>query len=75
LGRRRDAGPCRRDGDGATSESRGRGERKRHRTIDFDGGEPAATTFTPLLPATNTVRFGGADGTALRLPVSAAGSP
>jgi hypothetical protein len=53
----------------------GRGERKRHRTIDFDGGEPAATTFTPLLPATNTVRFGGADGTTLRLPVSAASSP
>jgi putative CocE/NonD family hydrolase len=44
-------------------------------TIQFDGQAPAASTFTPLLPATNTVRFGGADGTALRLPVSGASLP
>ncbi len=39
-------------------------------TIDFNGSEPAATSFVPLLPATNTVRFGGADGSALLLPVA-----
>jgi uncharacterized protein len=44
-------------------------------TIDFNGQAPAASTFTPLAPATNTVRFGGADGTSLRLPVSEASSP
>jgi uncharacterized protein len=44
-------------------------------TIDLDSQVPAASTFTPLLPATNTVRFGGADGTSLRLPVSSASSP
>ena len=44
-------------------------------TIDFNGQAPAASTFTPLAPATNTVRFGGADGTSLRLPVSEATSP
>jgi putative CocE/NonD family hydrolase len=44
-------------------------------TIDFNGQAPAASSFTPLLPATNTVRFGGMDGTSLRLPVSGASSP
>jgi uncharacterized protein len=44
-------------------------------TIDFDSSEPADTTFTPLLPATNTVRFGGADGTSLELPISSANVP
>jgi putative CocE/NonD family hydrolase len=39
-------------------------------TIDFNGSAPAASTFVPLLPATNTVRFGGTDGTSLLLPVS-----
>jgi hypothetical protein len=44
-------------------------------TIDLDSQAPAASSFTPLAPATNTVRFGGTDGTALRLPVSGASSP
>jgi predicted acyl esterase len=44
-------------------------------TIDFNGQAPAASTFTPLAPATNTVRFGGTDGTSLRLPVSGTSSP
>lgn len=44
-------------------------------TIDFNGQAPAASTFAPLAPATNTVRFGGTDGTSLRLPVSGASSP
>jgi putative CocE/NonD family hydrolase len=44
-------------------------------TIEFNGQAPAASSFTPLLPATNTVRFGGADGTALRLPISGASTP
>jgi putative CocE/NonD family hydrolase len=42
-------------------------------TIDFNGGTPAATSFVPLPPATNTVRFGGADGSALLLPVAPSG--
>jgi hypothetical protein len=44
-------------------------------TIDFNGQAPAESSFTPLAPATNTVRSGGADGTSLRLPVSEASSP
>jgi putative CocE/NonD family hydrolase len=44
-------------------------------TIDFDSSEPADTTFTPLLPATNTVRLGGSDGTSLQLPISSATLP
>jgi hypothetical protein len=44
-------------------------------TIDFNGRAPAASSFTPLVSATNTVRFGGTDGTSLRLPVSGASSP
>jgi uncharacterized protein len=39
-------------------------------TLDFNGSAPATSSFVPLLPATNTVRFGGEDGTALLLPVS-----
>ncbi len=39
-------------------------------TIDFDGSEPAASSFESLSPATNTVRYGGTDGTSLLLPVS-----
>jgi uncharacterized protein len=44
-------------------------------TIDFNGQSPAESSFTPIAPATNTVRFGGVDGTSLRLPVSGASSP
>ena len=44
-------------------------------SIDLDSGEPADSTFMPLLPATNTVRFGGPDGTSLQLPVSSASVP
>ena len=44
-------------------------------TIEFDSSEPAGSTFVPLLPATNTVRFGGSDGTSLQLPISSAGIP
>jgi putative CocE/NonD family hydrolase len=39
-------------------------------TLDFNGTEPATSSFVPLPPATNTVRFGGMDGTSLMLPVS-----
>ena len=39
-------------------------------TLAFDGSAPATSTFVPLLPATNTVRFGGEDGTSLTLPVA-----
>jgi putative CocE/NonD family hydrolase len=39
-------------------------------TIDFNGTAPATSSFVPLPPATNTVRFGGTDGTSLLLPVS-----
>ena len=39
-------------------------------TLDFNGSAPATSSFAPLLPATNTVRFGGEDGTSLTLPVS-----
>jgi putative CocE/NonD family hydrolase len=42
-------------------------------TIDFNGREPAASSFVPLPPATNTVRFGGTDGSSLLLPVAPAG--
>ena len=42
-------------------------------TIDFNGHEPAASSFVALLPATNTVRFGGTDGSSLLLPVAPAG--
>jgi putative CocE/NonD family hydrolase len=40
-------------------------------TIDFNSGDPAATTFAPLTPATNTVRLGGTDASSLLLPVAA----
>jgi len=43
-------------------------------TLDFKGSDPASSTFAPLLPATNTVRYGGADGTSLSIPVSTGGS-
>ena len=39
-------------------------------TIQFNGSAPAASSFVPLLPATNTIRFGGADGSTLLLPVA-----
>lgn len=42
-------------------------------TIDFDSTEPADTSFVPLPPATNTVRFGGTDGSSLLLPVAPSG--
>ena len=44
-------------------------------TIAFNGSEPATSSFGPLPPAINTVRYGGTDGTSLLLPVSAAPSP
>jgi putative CocE/NonD family hydrolase len=40
-------------------------------TIGFNGASPASSTVVPLSPATNTVRFGGTDGTGLLLPISA----
>jgi hypothetical protein len=39
-------------------------------TLDFNGSAPATSSFVPLLPATNTVGFGGGDGTSPLLPVS-----
>jgi predicted acyl esterase len=41
-------------------------------TIDFNGSEPANSSFVPLPPATNSVRYGG---TSLLLPVSTGASP
>jgi putative CocE/NonD family hydrolase len=38
-------------------------------TLTLDEADPAASGFTPIAPGTNTVRFGGADGTSLLLPV------
>jgi predicted acyl esterase len=38
-------------------------------TIDFNGAAPANSTVVPLPPATNTVRFGGPDGSSLMLPI------
>jgi len=38
-------------------------------TLALDPSDPAASPFTPLPPATNTVRFGGRDGTSVLLPV------
>lgn len=38
-------------------------------TLELDPSDPAASPFTPLPPATNTVRLGGRDGTSLLLPV------
>ena len=42
-------------------------------TLKFDGSEPAASSFEPLPPATNTVRFGGLDGSSLLLPLAPGG--
>jgi hypothetical protein len=40
-----------------------------------DPSDPlAGSSFTPLPPATNTVRYGGADGTTLLLPVLGGGA-
>ncbi|MFL5519217.1 MAG: CocE/NonD family hydrolase, partial [Gemmatimonadales bacterium] len=39
-------------------------------TIAFNDSAPATSAFVPLLPATNTVRYGGEDGTSLTLPVA-----
>jgi putative CocE/NonD family hydrolase len=39
-------------------------------TIDFNGSAPATSSFVPLPPATNTVRYGGTDGSSLVIPVS-----
>jgi putative CocE/NonD family hydrolase len=39
-------------------------------TIDFNGSAPASSSFVPLPPATNTIRYGGSDGTRLLLPVA-----
>ncbi|MGH2870470.1 MAG: CocE/NonD family hydrolase [Solirubrobacteraceae bacterium] len=44
-------------------------------TLHFNSTAPAASTFEPLPPATNTVRSGGADGTSLLLPVYGAAQP
>lgn len=38
-------------------------------TLQFNPADPAASPFVPIPPATNTVRFGGPDGTSLMLPV------
>jgi len=38
-------------------------------TLELNLSNPAASPFVPIPPATNTVRFGGADGTSLLLPV------
>ncbi len=38
-------------------------------TLDLNPSDPAASPFTPLSPATNTVRLGGRGGTSLLLPV------
>jgi putative CocE/NonD family hydrolase len=41
-------------------------------TVEVNASNPlAGSPFTPLPPATNTVRYGGADGTSLLLPVLA----
>ena len=44
-------------------------------TLTFDASSPADSSFVPLLPATNTVRYGGSDATTLRLPTSTQQSP
>ncbi len=44
-------------------------------TLSVDEANPSAAGFTPLSPATNTVRYGGADGTSLLLPVYGAPVP
>lgn len=38
-------------------------------TVYLDTSDPTTPVFTPLVPAVNTVRFGGPDGTSLLLPV------
>lgn len=38
-------------------------------TLDLNPSDPAASPFVPIPPATNTVRFGGPDGSSLLLPV------
>jgi hypothetical protein len=38
-------------------------------TLSVNQADPAASTFVPIRPATNTVRYGGRDGTTLLLPV------
>ena len=38
-------------------------------TVDVSPSDPAAPPFTPLSPATNTIRLGGHDATSLLLPV------
>jgi putative CocE/NonD family hydrolase len=40
-------------------------------TLTFNSVDPAASSFVPLPPATNTVRYGGPDGTSLLLPGTA----
>lgn len=42
-------------------------------TLELSPTNPAASGFTPLPPATNTVRFGGSDATSLLLPEYGAG--
>jgi predicted acyl esterase len=39
-------------------------------TIDFNGSAPATSSFVAFPPATNTVRYGGTDGSSLLLPLS-----
>jgi putative CocE/NonD family hydrolase len=38
-------------------------------TLELNPSHPAASPFVPIPPATNTVRFGGRDGSSLLLPV------
>jgi hypothetical protein len=44
-------------------------------TVDFNGSAPASSSVVPLAPATNTVRFGGADGSSLILPIDRSAAP
>lgn len=44
-------------------------------TLFLNPSDPAASPYVPLPPATNTVRFGGSDGSSLLLPASGATAP
>jgi hypothetical protein len=44
-------------------------------TVTASLDDPSSTMFTPLPPATNTVRLGGADPSSLRMTVLGAGAP
>jgi uncharacterized protein len=44
-------------------------------SISFSLSDPIGFEFSPMLPATNTVRYGGVDGTSLLLPVLSGSLP